>query len=90
MRKNPTTGFIELQNRLEKCLHYYHYWLDEKLGPCHVGLQTWFPFNTFVCVNGREMLAGELTRQLRMLRAHALIQKVAKTHRYQVTPTAAN
>lgn len=63
VRKNPTTGLIELQNRPGKCLHYYHYWLDEKLGPCHVRLQTWFPFSTFVCVNGREMLAGELTRQ---------------------------
>jgi hypothetical protein len=63
VRKNATTGLLELQNRPGKCLHYYHYWLDEKLGPCHVRLQTWFPFNTFVCVNGREMLAGELTRQ---------------------------
>ncbi len=63
VRKNPATGFIELQKRPGKCLHYYHYWLDEKLGPCHVRLQTWFPFSTFVCVNGREMLAGELTRQ---------------------------
>jgi hypothetical protein len=63
VRKNPATGLLELQNRLGKCLHYYHYWLDEKLGPCHVRLQTWFPFNTFVCINGRDMLAQELTRQ---------------------------
>ncbi len=63
VRKNSATGLIELQNRPGKCLHYYHYWLDEKLCPCHVRLQTWFPFNTFVCVNGREMLASELTRE---------------------------
>lgn len=63
VRKNRMTGLIELQNRPGKCLHYYHYWLDEKLGPCHVRLQTWFPFNTFVCVNGRDMLAGELRRE---------------------------
>lgn len=63
VRKNPATGHIELQNRPGKCLHYYHYWLDPTLGPCHVRLQTWFPFNTFVCVNGRDMLAGELTRR---------------------------
>jgi hypothetical protein len=63
VRKNPATGRLELQNRPGKCLHYYHYWLDEKLGPCHVRLQTWFPFNTFICVNGREMLAAELARQ---------------------------
>jgi hypothetical protein len=29
---------------------------------------------------------GRVTRQLRLLRAHGLIQKVAQTHRYQVTP----
>ena len=63
VRKNPATGHIELQNRPGKCLHYYHYWLDERLGPCHLRLQTWFPFTLFVCVNGRDMLAGELARQ---------------------------
>lgn len=31
--------------------------------------------------------AGKVTRQLRLLRAHGLIQKVPKTHRYQVTAT---
>jgi hypothetical protein len=30
--------------------------------------------------------AGRVTRQLRLLRAHGLIQKVTQTHRYQVTP----
>lgn len=63
VRKNPATGHIELQNRPGKCLHYYHYWLDQTLGPCHLRLQTWFPFTLFVCVNGRDMLAGELARQ---------------------------
>jgi hypothetical protein len=62
VRKNPTTGLLELQNRPGKCLHYYHYWQDDVLGPCHVRLQSWFPFNVFVCVNGRDMLAGELDR----------------------------
>ncbi len=31
--------------------------------------------------------AAKVTRQLRMLRAHGLLQKVPKTHRYQVTAT---
>jgi hypothetical protein len=30
--------------------------------------------------------AGKVTRQLRLLRAHGLIQKVPHTHRYQLTP----
>jgi DNA-binding HxlR family transcriptional regulator len=29
--------------------------------------------------------SAKVTRQLRMLRAHGLILKVAKTHRYQLT-----
>jgi hypothetical protein len=31
--------------------------------------------------------SAKVTRLLRLLRAHGVIQKVAKTHRYQVTPT---
>lgn len=62
VRKNAATGLLELQCRPGKCLHYYHYWRDAELGPCHVRLQTWFPFNVFVCVNGREMLAEQLDR----------------------------
>ena len=30
--------------------------------------------------------SARVSRQLRMLRAHGVIQKVPKTHRYQVTP----
>lgn len=60
--KNPATGHLELQCRPGKCMHYYHYWRDAQLGPCHVRVQTWFPFNVFVCVNGREMLAERLDR----------------------------
>jgi hypothetical protein len=30
--------------------------------------------------------SGAITRKLRMLRAHGLIQKIAKTHRYQLSP----
>jgi len=62
VRKNPTSGHLELQCRPGKCLHYYHYWRDAVLGPCHLRVQTWFPFNVFVCVNGREMLAERLDR----------------------------
>jgi len=31
--------------------------------------------------------SARVSRQLRLLRAHGLIQKVPRTHRYQVTPT---
>jgi predicted transcriptional regulator len=32
--------------------------------------------------------SGAISRKLRMLRAHGLIQKVPRTHRYQVTAEA--
>ncbi len=52
----------KLQLKLErgKCLHYYHYYLDRKLGWLHTRQQTWFPFTTFVCLNGREWLGRQL------------------------------
>jgi hypothetical protein len=62
VRKDSASGHLVLQNRPGKCLHYYHYWQDDVLGPCHVRLQTWFPFNVFVCVNGRDILAEQLDR----------------------------
>jgi hypothetical protein len=48
---------LELRRKWRKCLHYYHYVMDPKLGWMHVRLQTWFPFSVHVCVNGREWLA---------------------------------
>jgi predicted transcriptional regulator len=33
----------------------------------------------------RKRLAGKVTRQIRLLRAHGLIKKIPKTHRYQLT-----
>jgi hypothetical protein len=62
VRKDPSSGHLVLQSRPGKCLHYYHYWRHQTLGPCHMRLQSWFPFNVFVCVNGRDMLAGQLDR----------------------------
>ena len=63
VRKSHAKGRLELQTRTGKCLHYYHYFRDPVLGPGHVRMQTWFPFNVFVCVNGREMLAGRMARE---------------------------
>lgn len=50
--------------RLEsgRCLHYYFYFLHERLGLLHVRLQTWFPFAIHICVNGRHWLGRQLDR----------------------------
>jgi DNA-binding PadR family transcriptional regulator len=36
---------------------------------------------------GRRVSAGSMTYDLRRLRLHGLIQRIPRTHRYQVTPT---
>jgi len=58
--KNRKTQHINLRRRPRKCLHYYFYFDDERFGLAQVRLQTWFPFNTNVVLNGREWLARQL------------------------------
>ena len=45
-----------------KCLHLYHYFMHEEFGLCHVRVQTWFPFQVDVCLNGRAWLARQMDR----------------------------
>lgn len=58
--RNRQTGRLELQPRIRKCLHHYHYWVHPQLGFMSARLQTWFPLSIQVCVNGREWLARTL------------------------------
>jgi hypothetical protein len=53
---------LQVIRRRRKCLHFYLYYLHPELGLCHVRLQSWFPFEVQVWVNGREMLARSLDR----------------------------
>jgi hypothetical protein len=61
--KNPQTGCPELCRELRKCRHDYFYFEHPQLGFLHVRLQTWFPFEIKVCLNGRHWLAKQLTRE---------------------------
>lgn len=45
-----------------KCLHLYFYYQHPVFGFMHLRLQTWFPFQIEVCLNGREWLARQLDR----------------------------
>jgi hypothetical protein len=51
---------LDLRRRPRKCLHYYIYFHDTVFGLCHVRLQTWFPFDVRVVLNGREWLARQM------------------------------
>jgi len=52
-----------LKLRRRKCLHVYQYRLHPRLGFMNVRVQTWFPFNIQVCLNGREWLAQQLAAE---------------------------
>ena len=52
-----------LRLRPRKCLHIYQYFLHPVFGFMSARLQTWFPFNIQICLNGREWLARQLTRK---------------------------
>lgn len=45
-----------------KCMHLYFYYQHAVFGLMHLRLQTWFPFQIEVCLNGREWLAQQLDR----------------------------
>jgi hypothetical protein len=54
---------LELRSEHRKCLHYYFYLIDARLGWLNVRLQTWMPFTVHAVINGREWLSRELCRQ---------------------------
>jgi hypothetical protein len=55
----PDQRGLRLVNR--KCLHVYQYHLHPTFGFLNARIQTWFPFNIQVCLNGREWLGRQLS-----------------------------
>jgi hypothetical protein len=62
IRRDRASKHLVLEPGQRKCLHLYHYFMHPELGFCHARVQSWLPFNIHVCVNGREMLAGQMDR----------------------------
>lgn len=60
LRSNKQAGKLELIHSPRKCQHLYHYFLHPVFGFMHVRLQTWLPFNQFICINGREWLGRQM------------------------------
>ena len=46
-----------------KCVWLYHYFNDPVLGFGHTRVQSWVPFNVFICLNGRHWLERQLQKQ---------------------------
>ena len=55
------TGKTALKPDSGKCLHYYFYFIDEKLGLCYLRVPTWCPFRLQFYCNGHSWLARKLT-----------------------------
>ena len=58
--RNRDKKILELKPRMRKCKFIYHYWVDPRFGFMSARIQTWFPFSTQVCVNGREWLSRRM------------------------------
>jgi hypothetical protein len=61
VRGNRASQRLEVVRRRRKCLHLYFYLIDAEFGWMHVRVQTWFPFQIQVYLNGREWLSRRLT-----------------------------
>ena len=53
---------LHLELRPGKCLHHYFYFQHAEFGLMHLRVQSWFPFQVTVCLNGRLWLARQLDR----------------------------
>jgi hypothetical protein len=67
-----------------KCLHLYFYLVHPAFGLMHMRLQTWFPFLTHFCINGREWLARSLDAEgIAYKRADNCLTSIAELPRAQ-------
>jgi hypothetical protein len=58
--RSQDRGQRGLKLRPRKCLHLYKYYLHPRFGFMNARIETWFPFNVQICLNGREWLAHRL------------------------------
>jgi hypothetical protein len=62
VRPNKETKKLEVASRPTKCKHYYLYYNDFEFGWMFVKIQTWFPYNAQIYINGREYLSKLLDK----------------------------
>ena len=55
-------GSSRIQPARRQCLFLYYYFMDSELGLIHVRIQTWFPMQIQIYLNGHEWLARKLAR----------------------------
>lgn len=57
VKPNHETQKLEVTSRPTKCKHYYFYYNDSEFGLMYLKIQTWFPYNVQIYINGREYLS---------------------------------
>ena len=62
VKPNRETQKLEVTSRPTKCKHYYFYYNDEEFGWMFLKIQTWFPYNVQIYINGREYLSKLLDK----------------------------
>lgn len=73
-----------IRRKWGRCSHLYHYYIHPKFGWMYVRLQTWFPFDIQVGINGREWLARQMDQEkLRYVRSDNKFLHVADWQRAQ-------
>ena len=60
VKGNKASRKLEVVMAPRKCVWLYHYFEDKQLGFGHVRIQSWVPFNVFICLNGRHWLQRQL------------------------------
>ena len=54
---------LTIRGEFGKCSALYHYFMHPLFGWVYIRLQTWFPFEVQIGLNGREWLAQRLDRE---------------------------
>jgi hypothetical protein len=55
-------GYVIIKGESGKCSYLYHYFIHPQFGWMYLRLQTWFPFEIQIGLNGREWLARQMDR----------------------------
>ena len=62
VKGNKASKKLEIVMAPRKCVFVYHYFNDPEFGFGHVRMQSWLPFNIFICLNGRHWLEKQLQK----------------------------
>jgi hypothetical protein len=60
LHRNRQTHKLEIQPKIGQCSYLYRYAVHPTFGFLNARVQTWYPFNVQICLNGREWLARQL------------------------------